>query len=225
MAETLGLIHKAMEAHGKKRYEMPAKIGIHPYEDVFYHAMPAYVPDSLACGVKWIECYPRNPKDFGLPQTTGLLILNDIMTGIPVAVMDSAWITAMRTPALTSLAAAALHPDAKTFGMFGCGVQGTGHVRYIVKALKELEKIYIYDVRSENMDRLIQEVEGEVSVPIVKGCEPGRIGGQLRGYEFGYDYPQGSVESRKERVGKEGTDHHPLRPEYLLGSRDMPHGG
>ena len=80
VAETLGLIHKAMEAHGKKRYEMPAKIGIHPYEDVFYHAMPAYVPDSLACGVKWIECYPRNPKDFGLPQTTGLLILNDIMT-------------------------------------------------------------------------------------------------------------------------------------------------
>ena len=172
VAETLGLIHKAMEAHGKKRYEMPAKIGIHPYEDVFYHAMPAYVPDSLACGVKWIECYPRNPKDFGLPQTTGLLILNDIMTGIPVAVMDSAWITAMRTPALTSLAAAALHPDAKTFGMFGCGVQGTGHVRYIVKALKELEKIYIYDVRSENMDRLIQEVEGEVSVPIVKAASP-----------------------------------------------------
>lgn len=172
VAETLGLIHKAMEAHGKKRYEMPAKIGIHPYEDVFYHAMPAYVPDSLACGVKWIECYPRNPKDFGLPQTTGLLILNDIMTGIPVAVMDSAWITAMRTPALTSLAAAGLHPDAKTFGIFGCGVQGTGHVRYIVKALKELEKIYIYDVRSENMDRLIQEVEGEVSVPIVKAASP-----------------------------------------------------
>ena len=70
--ETLELVKGAMIAHGRNEYEMPAKIGIHPYEDVFFHAMPAYVPGNLACGCKWIECYPRNPKDYGLPQTTGL---------------------------------------------------------------------------------------------------------------------------------------------------------
>lgn len=166
--ETLELVKSALISHGTKKYEMPAKIGIHPFSDVFFHAMPAYVPDSVACGMKWIECFPRNPKEYNLPQTTGLLIMNDIMTGVPIAVMDSAWLTAMRTPAVTALAAGALHPDAKTFGMFGCGVQGIEHVRFIVKTLKELEKIYIYDVREECMDNLINIVKNEVNVPIIK---------------------------------------------------------
>lgn len=170
--ETIELIRQALEAHGKKEYEMPAKIGIHPFSDVFFHAMPAYVPNNLACGMKWIECFPRNPSEYNLPQTTGLLILNDILTGIPIAVMDSAWLTAMRTPAVTALAAGALHPDAKTFGMFGCGVQGIGHIRYITKTLKNLEKIFIYDVNDKSMENLISEVSEEVSVPIVKASGP-----------------------------------------------------
>ncbi len=166
--ETLEIVKSAMISHGKKEYEMPAKIGIHPYGDVFFHAMPAYVPTSTACGAKWIECFPRNPKQYNLPQTTGLQIMNDVVTGVPIAVMDCTWLTAMRTPAVTALAAEALHPHAKTFGMFGCGVQGINHVRYIVKTLKELEQIYIYDKFPECMDRLIETVKDEVEIPIIK---------------------------------------------------------
>lgn len=141
----LELTKEALTAHGKKEYEMPAKIGVHPFEDVFFHAMPAYVPSKKAVGMKWIECYPQNPKKFNLPQTTGLLILNDVLSGCPMAIMDSTWLTAMRTPAVTVLAAAALHPDAESFGMFGCGVQGVEHVRFVVRTLKKLKKIFIYD--------------------------------------------------------------------------------
>ena len=173
--ETLELVKGAMIAHGKNEYEMPAKIGIHPYEDVFFHAMPAYVPGNLACGCKWIECFPRNPKEYGLPQTTGLQVMNDIVTGVPIAVMDCTWLTAMRTPAVTALAAAALHPHAKTFGMFGCGVQGIGHVRFVAKALKELECIYIYDKFPEAMDRLIEQVKDEVKIPIIKSNSPQEV--------------------------------------------------
>ena len=173
--ETLELVKGAMIAHGKSEYEMPAKIGIHPYEDVFFHAMPAYVPGNLACGCKWIECYPRNPKEYGLPQTTGLQVMNDIVTGVPIAVMDCTWLTAMRTPAVTALVAVALHPHAKTFGMFGCGVQGIGHVRFIAKALKELEKIYIYDKFPASMDRLIEQVADEVKIPILKASCPEEV--------------------------------------------------
>jgi ornithine cyclodeaminase/alanine dehydrogenase len=168
----LELTRDALIAHGKKEYEMPAKIGIHPFPEVFFHAMPAYVPSKKAAGVKWIECYPNNPSKFNLPQTTGLLILNDILSGCPIAIMDCTWITALRTPAVTVLAAEALHPDAETFGMFGCGVQGTGHVKFIVKTLKKLKKIYIYDVSEKAMDQLIAEVQPEIDVEIVKGKYP-----------------------------------------------------
>lgn len=173
--ETLEIVKQAMVAHGKKEYEMPAKIGIHPYEDVFFHAMPAYVPGSLACGCKWIECFPRNPGQYNLPQTTGLQIMNDIVTGVPIAVMDCTWLTAMRTPAVTALAAAKLHPHAKSFGMFGCGVQGSNHVRFIPHTLKELECIYIYDTVTASMDRLIQQVQEEVKVPVIKAGSPEEV--------------------------------------------------
>ncbi|MDO4582373.1 MAG: ornithine cyclodeaminase family protein [Bacillota bacterium] len=166
--ETLKLTRQALVAHGRGDYEMPAKIGVHPWPDVFFHAMPAYVPGNRACGIKWIECFPRNPEHFGLPQTTGLLVLNDITTGVPYAVMDSSWLTAMRTPAVTALAAAALHGDAESFGMFGCGVQGREHVRYICRTLPKLKKIYVYDVREETADQLIRDIQPEIAPRLIK---------------------------------------------------------
>jgi ornithine cyclodeaminase/alanine dehydrogenase len=173
--DILELTNDALVAHGKKDYEMPAKIGVHPFSEVFFHAMPAYVPSKKAVGMKWIECYPNNPEKFNLPQTTGLMVVNDVMSGCPIVVMDSAWITAMRTPAVTVIAAAALHPDAETFGMFGCGVQGIEHVKYIVHTLKKLKKIYIYDVKEEMMDKLIAEVQPEIEVEIIKGKSPEEV--------------------------------------------------
>jgi ornithine cyclodeaminase/alanine dehydrogenase len=95
--------------------------------------------------------------------------MNETMCGAPIAVMDGTWVTAMRTPAVTVLAAEKLHPDAETFGMFGCGVQGVEHVRFIVKTLKKLKKIYVFDVRIEVAEKLKKEMSGEIPVEIVLG--------------------------------------------------------
>ncbi len=170
--DILDLTRAALLAHGQKEYEMPAKVGVHPYEEVFYHAMPAYVPSKNAVGLKWIECYPSNPSKFNLPQTTGLLVINDVESGCPLALMDATWITAMRTPAVTALAAEALHPGAETFGMFGCGVQGIEHCRFIGQTLKNLEKIYVYDIKKEAVDNLLKTVQPEVDVEIISAEDP-----------------------------------------------------
>jgi len=172
IAEILELTRTALVAHGQKDYEMPAKVGVHPYEEVFYHAMPAYVPAKNAVGLKWIECYPSNPSRFNLPQTTGLLVINDVESGCPMALMDATWVTAMRTPAVTALAAGALHPDAETFGMFGCGVQGIEHCRYIGHTLQNLKKIYVYDIKKEAMDNLVDTVQPEIDVEIIGAADP-----------------------------------------------------
>lgn len=166
--DILQLVTETLIAHGNKEYEMPAKIGVHPHEEVFYHAMPAYVPGKMACGCKWIGCYPNNPAKYNLPQTTSLLTLNEVMTGCPIAVMDGTWITAARTPAVSVIAAAALAPDAETFGMFGCGVQGIEHVRYAPKTMKKLKKIMVYDIKPDVADNLVDMLQDEVPVEIVK---------------------------------------------------------
>ncbi|MGB3484889.1 MAG: ornithine cyclodeaminase family protein [Mycobacterium sp.] len=176
----LDKVRQALVEHGNKRYEMPAKIGVHPYEDVFFHAMPAFLPEMNLVGAKWIECYPRNPREFDLPQTTGLLCINDVDTGVPVAMMDCSWLTAVRTPAVTVLMAQNLHPDATRFGMFGAGVQGREHVLFAAHQLTKLEEIVVFDKFPEVAHKLVADLQGQIDTPIrvgesveqiVKECE------------------------------------------------------
>ena len=97
MAEIIAAVETAFNEKGNGRVEMPPKPGIHPGGgDNFIHAMPAYIPGLQSAGVKWVSGFPDNPKQ-GLPYITGLLIYNDVATGLPLAVMDCVWITAMRT--------------------------------------------------------------------------------------------------------------------------------
>ncbi|MDI6707363.1 MAG: ornithine cyclodeaminase family protein [Firmicutes bacterium] len=167
--DILELTEKALVAHGKKNVEMPAKIGLHPLKDTLMHAMPAYIPEVFACGIKWGACFPANRERFGLNQTSVLLVFNDSESGWPLAIMDASWITEKRTPAVSVIAAKYLaKADAKTFGMIGCGVQGRAHVKVISHVLRGLEKIYIYDVYRPAMDRLVEDLQPEVEAEIIK---------------------------------------------------------
>ena len=102
MSQVIRALEDVFIEKGNHRVEMPPKPGIHPCPDAFIHAMPAYVPAMGAAGVKWVSGFPQNmPKN--LPYISGLLILNDPETGIPVCVMDCTWITAKRTGAATGV--------------------------------------------------------------------------------------------------------------------------
>ena len=101
MSDIIDALNKMFREKGEGRVEMPPKPGIHTRADAFIHAMPAYIPSMNAAGVKWISGYPENQKK-KLPYISGLLILNDPDTGLPIAVMDATWITARRTGAATN---------------------------------------------------------------------------------------------------------------------------
>ena len=90
MKEIIQLVEKAFFEKGNGWVEMPPKPGIHPGGgDNFIHAMPAYIPALNSAGIKWVSGFPGNVER-GLPYISGLLILNDPETGIPLAVMDLA---------------------------------------------------------------------------------------------------------------------------------------
>src|SRR3954469_8096809 len=96
--EMVGLVDETYLAMADGRVELPPKPGVHPRPDSFIHAMPAYLRDRDVAAVKWVSGYPAN-KGLGLPSITGLLVLNDGATGLPLCVMDAAEITAVRTAA------------------------------------------------------------------------------------------------------------------------------
>lgn len=121
MPEIINALENMFTEKGNGRVEMPPKPGIHTQKDAFIHAMPAFIPSLKSAGMKWISGYPENQKK-NLPYITGLLILNDPETGIPIAVMDATWITAQRTGAATAVAAKYLaRKNSSSVGIIACG--------------------------------------------------------------------------------------------------------
>jgi len=158
--ELLELVRLALTEHGNKRFEMPAKIGLHPLRDTLMHAMPAFVPGAGACGIKWAYCFPDNYK-YSLSQTSGLLTLNDIQTGWPIAVMDAIWITAKRTPLVTALAVEKLaRANSAEVGILGCGVQGRQHIPALATVMPNLKKIKVLDKFPEVATQLADDMGG-----------------------------------------------------------------
>ncbi len=168
--EIIELTERAMIAYSAKKVEMPAKIGLHPQPDSLMHAMPAYLPDEFACGIKWGSNFPTTRERFpGLTPTNCQIIYNDHESGLPLAFLDATWITEVRTPAVSLVAAKYLaNLDATTFGMYGCGIQGKAHVKMIEHVLTKLETIYVYDLYEAAMDKLIEQCQPLVNARIVK---------------------------------------------------------
>ena len=171
MPSILRLLEEAFGEKGRGKVEMPPKPGIHTMPDAFIHAMPAYIPALKSAGIKWVSGYPDNYKR-GLPYITGLLILNDAETGIPLAVMDCAWITAYRTGAATGLSAKYLaQKDSEVAGILACGVQGRTNLEALA-CLFPLKRVYAYDILPEVQEKYIAEMKGKFQFEIIGVKEP-----------------------------------------------------
>jgi ornithine cyclodeaminase/alanine dehydrogenase len=171
MKEIIGFLEKAFMEKGHGKVEMPPKPGIHTMPDAFIHAMPAYIPSMRSAGIKWVSGYPENFKR-GLPYITGLLILNDVETGIPYAVMDCTWITAMRTGAASALSAKYLaRPESATVGILACGVQGRTNLEALA-CLFPIQRAHAYDILPEAQEKFISEMSRKFKFEILGVKQP-----------------------------------------------------
>ncbi|MFC1812729.1 ornithine cyclodeaminase family protein [Thermodesulfobacteriota bacterium] len=167
MAEIIEALEVAFREKGEGHTEMPPKPGIHPGGgDNFIHAMPAYIPALKAAGVKWVSGFPDN-HELGLPYITGVLILNDPETGLPISVMDCVWITAMRTGAATALSARYLaRPESSVVGVLGCGVQGRTNVEAL-NVLFPLKRVMAYDVNPGAVSQYADDIRSRFNLEVL----------------------------------------------------------
>lgn len=173
MQSIITLLEKAFLEKGQGRVEMPPKPGIHTQPDAFIHAMPAYIPALRSAGIKWVSGYPENAAR-QLPYISGLLILNDVDTGFPYAVMDCTWITAYRTGAASALSARYLaRQESQVVGILACGVQGRTNLEAMA-ALFPIQRAYAYDINSEVQQRYVEEMSARLNLEIIAVAEPRR---------------------------------------------------
>jgi ornithine cyclodeaminase/alanine dehydrogenase len=171
MPEVIHSLEQMFFEKGMGRTEMPPKPGIHPKTDAFIHAMPAYIPSMAVAGIKWVSGFPENLKK-GLPYISGLIVLNDVETGIPICVMDATWVTAKRTGAATAVAAKYLaRPDASVVGILGCGVQGYSNLEAL-NCLFPLAYVRAYDLNPEKSLAYKERVETVLQIPVEIATSP-----------------------------------------------------
>jgi len=140
------------------RVEMPPKLGVSLGADGFLHAMPCSIPCVPAVGMKWIGALPSNPSR-GAPQISGVILLNDPENGLPIAVLDAAWITAKRTAAASVVAVSRLAwQPVHTLAVLGCGNQGRSHVEAFVSAFP-IRKVLAYDVSKPAALSFLEQME------------------------------------------------------------------
>ena len=90
--EQIDLVEETYRALARGAIEMPPKIGVHPRADAFLHAI-AHLRETDAVTLKWVSGFPDNPAR-GLPFISGVIVVNDADTGLPVAIMDAADVAA-----------------------------------------------------------------------------------------------------------------------------------
>ncbi|MFD7882535.1 2,3-diaminopropionate biosynthesis protein SbnB [Streptomyces bauhiniae] len=113
-------------------------------------ALPAYLGGDVdMAGIKWISSFPRNTGR-GLPRASAVLVLNDYETGYPVALLESAAISAARTAASAALAARTLVPGPPaTWGVVGTGVIAREICRYLTASGLGAERVHCHDLDPE----------------------------------------------------------------------------
>ncbi len=165
MLEIIQALESMFREKGNGQVEMPPKPGIHPRPDAFIHAMPAYIPSLEAAGLKWVSGFPGNQAK-GLPYISGLLILNDPDTGVPLSVMDCTWITAQRTGAAPAVAAKVLaRHESVSVGIVACGVQGRSNLEALA-CLFKFQKVKAYDLHPEVAVRYAREMAEQFHLDI-----------------------------------------------------------
>lgn len=110
-------------------------------------AMPCYLGgERPVAGIKWVGSREANPREHGLPRASALIVLNDAHTNYPIAIMEGALISGMRTAAVTAVAAKYLAaPGFSRLACIGCGPIARMQLTTLLEQFTSIERIYLYD--------------------------------------------------------------------------------
>ena len=118
------------------------------------YALPARVgPPFDAIGVKW-AIHQHHDEDVG-PGVVSTTLINDLSSGRPRAVVESALLTVVRTAAVSALALRTLMPSPlQKVAVLGAGAQARGHLEMLYALFPGVRTINVWNrtrKRAEHM--------------------------------------------------------------------------
>lgn len=160
MRDAIELMKLAFQELSAGRAESPLRSVVPVADGAVTLLMPAYVPAANALGFKVVSVFEENMSR-GLPTISAMVCLLDEETGQPAAVMNGAYLTALRTGAVSGAATDFLaREDSKHLVVIGAGAQGVTQAA-AVAAVRPIERITVVDLSPESLERYRQQIESD----------------------------------------------------------------
>lgn len=156
-------MEQAFAVHAAGEYEMPQRMHVNHQANTLLY-MPCFVPEAF--GTKLLTLFPSN-RERQLPVIQGLMLLNDAETGAPLALIDGARLTALRTGGVGGVAIRHTTPGtASRLGLVGTGVQGWEQV-LTAAAVRALQQVTVYDADPQRLRQFAQRLSAQLpTVPV-----------------------------------------------------------
>jgi ornithine cyclodeaminase len=165
--EILDAVEDGLQAQGRGQARIEPRVHLEPDPALrgHFNVLRGYLAPLQLAGVKVVGDFLDNDER-GLPSELGLLTLYDATTGMPVAIIDAAELTSMRTGALTALGARHLaRTGARVLGHVGARGTAYWNVRLLDRVLG-LQEIRVHSRRPESRDAFAARLEEDLGKPI-----------------------------------------------------------
>jgi alanine dehydrogenase len=151
--------HAAGRAHTLPRAVLPMRgAGL-------FLAMVGSLPRRRALGTKLVTVVGAN-RGRGLPTLHATYLLTDPETGVPLALMEAGFLTAIRTGAASALAARYLaRRDSKAVVCFGAGVQARYQL-LCLQAIFPVERVSVVGRSPERARAFAARMARELGIPV-----------------------------------------------------------
>lgn len=168
--ETIDTIEKAVRCLNEKDYAQPIKPYLR-YRDLVNRiiAMPAFVGGDIdLAGIKWIASFPGN-IDNNIPRAHSVVVINQSGTGVPIAIINTALLSVIRTSSVTGLMIRCFlktRPmENVNVGIIGWGPIGQSHFKMCTELLRDkVAKVCLYDLRGINLDVIDSPYKHKITV-------------------------------------------------------------
>ena len=141
----------------KNGAQLPAKISVHPAEYDFFTSMPCLLPPDKSGKIQYFGVKVVHRIEGAIPSLGSDLMLYNARSGELLALIDSDWITTMRTGAVAAVAAKALRTeDASVYSFVGLGNTARATMLCILEAEPE-KKFTVKLLRYKNQAELFIE--------------------------------------------------------------------
>ncbi len=167
LSDCIDAVERAFIQHAKSELPTaPGILGAHVTGGGYHVKTAALGGDPGYFATKINANFPDNYKARGLPTIQGVIALFDLMSGLPLAILDSIEITILRTAAASAVAARRLaRAEAHTVTIYGCGAQGRSHLRALA-LVRPLTHAYAIDLDNARADAFADELSAELGLRI-----------------------------------------------------------